>query len=337
LPCVNPQTACPLRPFAGFVMVANVKKLRPALLLLLLLAAGGVYWFAQQRRPEPPVVSGTIETDEVRVASRYGGRVTQLHVREGDRLQPGQLIVELDAPELRARRDQAAALLAELEAGPRTNEIVAAQAEWQARQAELALARLEAKRATELFAQNTVSEDQRDQAVARVNTLEQQVRAVESRYQLLREGTRPETIAQARARLAEIATQFAEMQISAPAAAVMESLHVKLGDVLAPNRPAATLLLTGHDWVRVYVPETWLGLIRVGQEVSVRTDTPGVFTGMVEQINRQAEFTPRNVQTADERIKQVFGVKVRLPAETDKLRPGMSVDVLFPGVPQPPR
>jgi HlyD family secretion protein len=78
----------------------------------------------------------------------------------------------------------------------------------------------------------------------------------------------------------------------------------------------------------------WLGLIKVGEHVRARVDSfPGKdFDGVVEQVNRQAEFTPRNVQTVEDRIRQVFGVKVRLPNNDDRLRAGMSADVYFPNV-----
>ena len=107
-------------------------------------------------------------------------------------------------------------------------------------------------------------------------------------------------------------------------------LSVKIGDVVAPNREVATLLLPQHLWVRVYVAETWLAHIQLGQQVPVRVDGSREIKGTVEQISRQAEFTPRNVQTTGERIKQVFGVKVRLENERDQLRAGMSADVFFP-------
>jgi HlyD family secretion protein len=96
----------------------------------------------------------------------------------------------------------------------------------------------------------------------------------------------------------------------------------------------ATVLLVDHLWVRVYVPESWLGHIQLGQPVKVRTDSfPGRdFQGVVEQINRQAEFTPRNVQTVDDRIRQVFGVKVRLDNPENLLRAGSAADVFFPNV-----
>jgi len=141
-------------------------------------------------------------------------------------------------------------------------------------------------------------------------------------------------VTQARAQLADIDAQLAEMQVMAPAESVLEVLSVKVGDVLPPNREVATLLLPEHLWVRVYVPEPWLGQIKVGDHVRVRVDSfPGKdFDGVVEQVNRQAEFTPRNVQTVEDRIRQVFGVKIRLPNNDDRLRAGMSADAYFPNV-----
>lgn len=281
-------------------------------------------------------VSGTIETDEVRVASRYGGRVEKLLVQEGDTLKPGQAIADLDAAELRARRDQAAAQLAEFEAGARKEEIAAAKHDWEALAADLEKARVDLRRAEQLFAEKTISPTEHDQAVTRVQTLENNVAAAKSRYDLLVAGTRPERIAQARAQLAEIDAQLREMKIVAPSDCVVEVLSVKVGDVLAQNREIATLLLVEHLWVRVYVPEPWLGHIRVGESVNVRVDSdPNTdFQGTVEQIAREAEFTPRNVQTIGERIKQVFGIKIRLDNRQGKLRAGMAADVTFPNVPK---
>jgi len=281
-------------------------------------------------------VSGTVETDQVQVASRYGGRVEQLFAQEGDTLKPGQRVAALNASELSARRERQAALVAELEAGPRKEEIEAAKAEWEAQAADLELARADARRAVELFAQKTISDTERDQATTRAQSLEKSAAAARSRYELLLAGTRPEQLAQARAQLAEIDSQLAEMNVSAPTNSVLEVLSVKVGDVLAPNQPVATLLLPAHIWVRVYVPEPWLGHIRIGEEVKVRVDAFAKrdYAGTVEQIGRQAEFSPRNVQTVGERIKQVFGIKVRLDNASGDLRAGMSADVFFPDVPR---
>ncbi|HSU53961.1 MAG TPA: efflux RND transporter periplasmic adaptor subunit [Candidatus Dormibacteraeota bacterium] len=289
-----------------------------------------------ERKSKPHSVSGTIETDEVRVASRYGGRVEKLFAQEGDSLKPGQPIAELDAAELRARRDQTAAQLAELEAGPRKEEMEAAKHDWEAISAELEQARADADRAERLFAEKTISPTEREQAVTRARTLERNAAASKSRYDLLLAGTRPERLTQARAQRAELDAQLREMKILAPSDCVLEVLSVKVGDVLPANREIATLLLPQHLWVRVYVPEPWLGHIQINEPVKVRVDSDPEkdFSGTVEQIAREAEFTPRNVQTVGERVKQVFGIKVRLDNSEGKLRAGMAADVTFPGVPQ---
>jgi len=281
----------------------------------------------------PPSVSGTIETDEAHVASRYGGRVERIFAWEGDLLTNNQLIAQLDAAELPAQREEAKAQLDQLIAGPRKEEIASAKADWEALVSQLELARVERERALKLFADKTLSEAERDQAVSRAATLEKSTAAAKSRYDLLLAGTRPEEIDRAKARLAELDSQLREMRIFAPTNCVLEVLSVKIGDVLSPNREVATLLLTDHLWVRVYVPQPWLGHIQLGEKVWVKVDAfpDKDFTGEVEQIGRAAEFTPRNVQTPDERIKQVFGVKVRLPSS--QLRAGMSADVFFPNVP----
>ena len=290
-----------------------------------------------QKKTGPPSVSGTIETDEVHVASRYGGRVAAVFAREGDALTNGQVIAILDAPELTTSRDQAAATLAEGEAGPRPQEITTAKSDWEALAAELDMANLEKKRAVELMREKTISESERDRIFSRAAVLEKTVAAARSRHELLLAGTRPERLAYARARLAEIDTQLRELRVVAPTNCVLEVLSVKAGDVLAPNREVATLTLPQQLWVRVFVPEPWLGHFKLHEPVNVRVDSfPGRdFAGRVEQIGRAAEFTPRNVQTVDERIKQVFGVKVALPDPDGALRAGMSADVFFPNVPAP--
>jgi len=315
----------------------HTKRLLVGGVIALAVVASAV-WLLSHRHAGAHSVSGTIETDEVHVASRYGGRVERIYAGEGDTLRAGQVIMQLDAAELRAQRDYTAALLEELEHGPRPAEIAAAKHDWESLAAQLDYARSEAKRAQELFDQKVVSQTELDDANSRANSLQQSTDAAQKRYDLLAEGTRPERIARARAQLAEIGARLREMTINAPTNCVLEVLSVKVGDVLPANREVATLILPQHLWVRVYVPELWLGLIQLGELVKLHTDsTRDEYTGTIEQINRQAEFTPRNVQTVADRIRQVFGVKVRLPTDTPTLRAGMSVDVFFLRVPLPPK
>lgn len=316
-------------------MLRRVRRVLTASISGLLLLCACRKW---NEPPQGARVSGTIEVDETRVASRYGGRVVGISAREGDALAPGQAFVQLNAAELSARLAQAQAALAELKAGPRPEEVASAKNDWQSLQAQLEFARADARRVSELFEQHTVSATERDRAVAQARALDESAAAAKSRYHLLLAGTRPERIAQAEAQVREIQAQLDEMTIAAPTNAVLETLSVRAGDVLAPDQDVATLLLTNHLWVRVYVPEPWLGRIQLGDKASVSVDSfPGrTFSGEVEQIARAAEFTPRNVQTVGDRVKQVFAVKVRLPAGTGDLRAGMAADVEFPGAASPP-
>ena len=255
-------------------------------------------------------VSGTIEVDEVHVGPRSGGRVEKIFAWEGDVLRAGQPVVQLDATELHARRDLAEA------------QINTAIHDADSQAAQLDFLRDDASRQQDLLKRKVVSPSDAQRADSSSKAQEKNLAAAKMR------------VAQARAQLADIDAQLAEMQVTAPADSVLEVLSVKVGDVLPANREVATLLLTHHLWVRVYVPEPWLGLIKVGDPVRVRVDSfpRKDFEGTVEQVSRKAEFTPRNVQTVSDRIRQVFGVKVRLPSDDDRLRAGMAADVYFPNV-----
>lgn len=265
---------------------------------------------ASSCQPRNEGVSGTIEVDEVHVGPRTAGRVERIFAQEGDRLKAGQTIVQLEAYEMRARRDLAAA---QIDTAMRDAESQAAQLEF---------LREDARRQQELLRRKVVSPTDAEKAASAARAQEKIVDADRMR------------VVQARAQLADIDAQLAEMEVKAPSDSILEVLTVKVGDVLPANREVATLLLPLHLWVRVYVPEPWLGLIKVGDEVRVRVDSfPNVdFPGTVEQINRQAEFTPRNVQTVEDRIRQVFGVKIRLPSNDERLRAGMAADAVFPNV-----
>jgi HlyD family secretion protein len=269
-----------------------------------------VGWALTNCRHPTDTVSGTIEVDEVHVGPRSPGRVEKIFAQEGDRLRAGQPIVQLEASELRARRDLAAA------------QIETAIHDADSQTAQLEFLRDDSRRQQDLLRRRVVSPNDAEKAGSAARAQEKNAAAAQMR------------VTQARAQLADIDAQLAEMSVKAPTDSILEVLTVKVGDVLPANREVATLLLPEHLWVRVYVPEPWLGLIKVGDQVQVRVDSfPGKnFPGTVEQINRQAEFTPRNVQTVEDRIRQVFGVKIRLPNGDEHLRAGMAADVYFPNV-----
>ena len=255
-------------------------------------------------------VSGTIEVDEVHVASRSPGRVEKIFAWEGDVLKAGDVIVQLEASEMQARRSLAAA------------QINTAEHDVESQAAQLEFLKADAQRQQDLLKRNTVSPSEAERAMSAAKAQDKSLAAAKARVE------------QAKAQLADMDAQIQEMKIVAPTASILEVLSVKVGDVLPANREVATLILPQHLWVRVYVPEPWLGLIKLNDKVRVRVDSyPNRdFSGVVEQINRKAEFTPRNVQTVEDRIKQVFGVKIRLENNEDALRAGMSADIFFPNV-----
>lgn len=305
--------------------------MNPRLLILPLLMGGLIAWGVLHRDRNASRVSGTIEADEARLAPRHGGRVEKLLAREGEHLTNGQGVAELAAPELAQRRTTLSAQLAELVKGPRAEEIEATRKQWDALVAERDNAAVDAKRKAALYAAKVISDTERDNAQARALVLEGQAAAAKARLDELLAGTRPERIEALRSQMAELDTQIAELHVKAPADCVLESLHVKLGDVLPAGGPVATVIYPAGLWIRIYVPEPWLARVSVGQKASLRVDgyPDESFGGVIEQVNRRAEFTPRNVQTVDERVKQVFGVKIRLDDPAGKLRPGMSADVTF--------
>ena len=305
--------------------------------LIVIVLAAVAAWLWYQHVPVREPLSGTIEVDEVHVGPRFGGRIEKLPHQEGDELKAGDVIAELDAQELKARRALAASQLEEMEHGPRPSEIEAALKDWESLKEQLVFAEADAKRAKDLRASKVLSASESEKTISTANSLAKSAEAARNRYELLREGTRPEKIEQARAQLADIDAQLKEMRIVAPGHSFLEILSVKVGDVVPANREVATLILPDHLWIRVYAPATWLGKLRLGQKAELRVDgiKDRVFQGVIEQISREAEYTPRNVQTVEDRVRQVFGVKVRLENPDGTLRAGMSGEVTFPGLDTP--
>lgn len=159
-------------------------------------------------------------------------------------------------------------------------------------------------------------------------------------HALLEAGTRPEDVALARARVDEIKARLAEVKVALDEAVVkapdypvlIEVVSVRKGDLVPPNQPVVRVLSAQDLWVKVYVPETELGKVRLKQAVEVRIDSyPSKrFKGTVVQVATISEFTPRNVQSADERRHQVFGVKVRVDDPQGIFKAGMAAEVFVP-------
>ncbi len=257
--------------------------------------------------------------------------------------------------EARAGAAQARADYEQRRNGYRREEVDAARADLERAKADEVRAELNHKRVEQLVAAGVYSHQDHDQAEAawkmavaqrqnagqklaelergyrpeEIASSEARFRQAEATRIKLERGNRREDVEFARAELRDAEARYRERQVLAPAAATVEVLDVRPGDLVAPNTPIATLLEREQIYVRIYIPETKIGLVRLGQPAQIRLDTfPGqVFSGVVEQINQKAEFLPRNVQTREERVHQVFGVKVRIQDPSGRVRAGMAADV----------
>ena len=303
--------------------------------------------------------SGNVEATEVQLSPKVGGQLLELKVDEGDRVAQGQVLAVLDTTDAtlalrraRADRDQAAAQLALLEAGSRAEDI--RQAEAQARSAEadlagarddLASAETDLARFQALLQANSGTEKQRDDAATRRDLAKSRAQAAGERVRAAREGlthlqkgSRPEEIAAARARVASVAAQIATLEqtiadatVVAPLAGVISQKFADAGEILAPRSPIVNIVDLDHAWADIYIDEPLVPRLRLGQPATLFDDAGGAgLKGTVTFISPKAEFTPRNVQTAEERSKLVFRIKVTVDNTKGILKPGMPVEADLP-------
>lgn len=319
----------------------------------------GCHLRENREQAQPLTANGTIEATEINVTAEVGGTLQKLNVNEGDQVKAGQLIGQLDTGSYRLQADQAQssvaasqASLGEVEAGARNQEIAAARQEVESLAAQVAsardqLAQLEAnlKRAQALFQEGAIPEQalQEQQtaynkALHQVDGTEAQQAAAQARLELLQAGSRPQTLDRLSAgvRHSEVNLKLARLNLDktrlvAPAGGTVITRNFEKGELIRPGSKVVTLLDESNLWLNVYVPENELGKVKVGQEVQIRVDAypDKTFPGRVEYISPQAEFTPRNVQTKQDRVNLVFRVKVRVASGQDQLKPGLPADVTF--------
>lgn len=353
---------------------------------------------AAGRGPKVLVLPGVVEAQEVRLGSKVGGRVHEVHILEGDRVGPGAPLVTLEVPELEAQQAQwkarlksdvaalerarngarreeiaaAAAAVAAAEArharlkqGFREEEIREAKSDWLSAEADLKLAEENIGRYEALLRRNSTTQAQVDMAKADFDRARGRAAAARAHYDMLARGNRPEEVAEAaamldqaranldllkagtrpediaeceakveetRARLREVEANLAEAVVHAPGKAVIDVVSVRKGDLVSPGQAVVRILRADDLWVKIFVPETDLGRVMLGQAVEVTVDShPGVrFPGRVVQIAHESEFTPRNVQSLDERRHQVFSAKVRVDEPDGVFKSGMAAEVTIP-------
>ncbi len=284
-----------------------------------------------------------------------------LKARQADlqRLEAG--LRDEEVAQAAARHRQLVAHLEKLKNGPRPQEKVAAEANLRAAESELKLAEQNHERVVSLAARNAAPQEDLDRASEELQAALARRVVREQELALLKEGTRREEIAQAEAQVEEarqtlllaedgfrdeeieaaraardaaqaaleaLRLRIAELKITASSDGVVQAIDLHPGDLVPPNAPVLSVLDDRRLWVRAYVPEDRLDL-QLGRRLTITVDSypDEEFEGEVTFISDQAEFTPSNVQTRDERVKQVFRIKVALTQDQDRLRPGMAAVV----------
>jgi HlyD family secretion protein len=302
-----------------------------------------VYNLKKQKNNGAMILSGNVEVTETNVGFKIPGRVTERLVDEGDKVMAGDLLARLDSAEIasvvaqsKASLDEVTTKLAELSAGSRSQEIEQAKAQTNAQEAELQKVKKDFDRAEILYKNGAISASQFDVARSAYDARTALHRNALESLSLVREGPRKEEISiaghrvkQARAVLASSEERLRDTTIYAPVNGVVLRKNVEAGETVASGTPVVTIGDLEHPWIKVYVKEDRLGQVRLGQKARITVDTfkGKAYEGTVTFISSEAEFTPKNVQTQEERVKLVFGVKVRVKNVNDELKPGMPADV----------
>jgi HlyD family secretion protein len=311
----------------------------PLALTMLLLVAG----CAKER---PVEVHGTVERDRLELIAESNERIIEVVVREGDHVRAGDVLVRQEAGTAQSRVDQSRASvleaerrLADLEQGPRQREIDEARATLGGAESELQSAQNEFARVQALVQRKLLSESNLDRARATRDSARAARDAARARYELLRQGTRTEQVAEARAAvqraaaaLAEIETVASRYTVTAPRDGIVEALPYKLGERPAAGRPVAILLADGVPYARIYVPEPLRTKFTAGTRVEATVDGhAGPLKGTVRYVSADAAFTPYYALTQKDRSRLAYLAEITLDDPAAPALPaGVPVQVLVP-------
>ena len=303
---------------------------------------------------QPLVLNGRIEAPLVDLASRVSGRIVEVRVREGDRVKAGDLLIRLDLAEtaIAVQRDErsveaAEARFKDLASGSRVPEVAAAEADVAEKRTAVDLARRELERQQLLRDRQVGNQRDLDRARADFDRTQAALTVSVERLRLVQQGFRKWQTEQARVEvgrarsvLEQSQTVARESEIRAPADGVILHRLAEPGQLLGPGQPGLTMAFADRLYVRTFIPETRLGAVRQGQAVEVRVDAfPGrTFPAKVTEISPDAEFTPKPVETREERVNLVYAAKVDLDAGWNApLVPGQPAEVVVTGVTKQPR
>jgi HlyD family secretion protein len=306
----------------------------------MVLAAAAAAACGNGKEEDVIAASGHVEATEVRLSSKVAGHLEAVAVQEGDRVTAGQEIARVDTTDLRlalaaarAERAQADAERRLRVAGSRREDIGEAEAQVEKARADLRGAQEDLGRMEKLLASGSGTDKARDDARTRRDMAAANLEAAVERLRKLRAGSRPEEIdaatarvAGADARIAQLEQQIEDAVVKSPVSGVVTEKLAETGELVARGAGLVVVTELARPWLSVYLPEPDLGRIRLGQEAEVATDSGQRRSGRVTFISPQAEFTPKNVQTPDERAKLVYKVKIGLDNADGLFKPGMPAE-----------
>jgi HlyD family secretion protein len=288
-------------------------------------------------------VSGIIEAIKTEIRAQAQGEAEKIYVREGQKISQGDLLCVLNSDKLRLQLDQAKAGLEGAEArlrlarkGTKKELIAVAKNQMDAAAKTLELAQKDEERLARLLKEGAVSLSQKEKTDLALEAAQTQYDSARENYQMALRGLEKEEIQVIEAEIERLKSQqqllkrtILDTEIHSPVSGVLTIKHIELGELAVPGAVLFTLIDPGQTYVKAYVPEKYVGRVKIGSGVSVVCDSyPGkTFMGRTDFIADEAEFAPKNIQTKDERVKLVFMIKAYLDNSGGELKPGMPVDV----------
>ncbi len=289
--------------------------------------------------------TGTIEAVEVRIASKVGANVLRIFIDEGSIVHEGDTLAILDHStfDIQYRQAKAGVDLAEaqfdlMKKGARDEDIRSAEAGLRQAEANLQIAREDLRRIRNLYESNSVARKQLDDAEAHYIVASAQYNTAQQNLEKLRQLSRPEELRSQSARLSQamasadlLAKNIEDSYIVSPVSGIVTNKVVERGEMVRLGSPVAVISKLDTVRLMIYLSTVDVGHVRLGQEVDVKIDAypDKHFTGRITYISPSAEFTPRNIQTKEERVKQVFGVRVEIPNPDGMLKPGLPADAVI--------
>jgi HlyD family secretion protein len=322
-----------------------LKKVIAALILIAIGVLGGWWLFQMEERPSASEITlyGNIDIRSVDLAFTEQERIVEVLVQEGDRVDPGRVLARQQTNRLDAQIEETQARIAaqqqvvnRLETGTRPQEIEQARAEVDAARVKADNSRRNLERIRQTSETGATSQQDEDDARARADGDDAQLKVREKALNLALEGPRKEDVAAAKATMRALEAsltllniRLADTTLTAPASGVIQNRILEPGDMGGPARPVVTLALIDPKWVRAYVTEPDLGLIHLGMKAVIISDSfpDRTFKGWIGFISPVAEFTPKSVETTDLRTKLVYETRVYVNDPKDLLRLGMPVTV----------